>query len=55
MKILLILVLSMVLLIMFSALRAASIADEQMEQAYADWVAAHPDKADFKHHHDANG
>jgi len=51
--VILVILLSLILVIMFSALRAASIADEEMELAYAEWASAHPDKANPEKQHDS--
>ena len=40
----------LVLVIMLSACRAASIADDNMELAFAEWLEDHPEKkAEFQH------
>lgn len=40
----------LILVISLSACRAAAIADEHMEHAFADWLADHPEKkAEFQH------
>ena len=39
-----ILMVLLVMVIILSACKAASIADQQMEREYAEWMAAHPEE-----------